>query len=496
MTAAPDQCPDDPDKTEPGICGCGVADSDNDGDGVADCNDACPNSIPGITVGPDGCLSCYGIESTDPEVCNAHGVCVDQDSCQCEVGFGGPDCAEILLNHCYGYLADDPAVCSGNGDCVALDQCQCADGFIGADCAEIEQYFCYGVSANDPNVCNGHGICLDTDSCACDEGFGGENCQQQFSCIDDCGPNGYCAATDYCDCHPGWVGVVPPLCSIEVETSCFGLPASGQFPHEVCSGNGQCIDTDRCACEPGFYGPMCEHGGAVSCFGESGNAACSGNGECVAEDTCRCAVGWHGDNCEVAFGDLECPEYFGRECNGNGECVFDYFDTDGRAIGTCDCDPQWSYDTTYCSTRSWVCHGTVRVYHETDQGDCVHGHCLYEDHCECEEGWMGDRCSMPDPGQWDVIRCDLILWNDPAVCGGIGTCIGTDQCECPDSVDYATDFGKTCAVRMCGGRDALDPLVCSGRGSCVDADDLADDFLSECECNGGFEGADCEIISN
>ncbi|MCP3876983.1 MAG: hypothetical protein GY701_01110, partial [Sulfitobacter sp.] len=31
VTAAPDQCPDDPDKTEPGICGCGVADSDNDG---------------------------------------------------------------------------------------------------------------------------------------------------------------------------------------------------------------------------------------------------------------------------------------------------------------------------------------------------------------------------------------------------------------------------------------------------------------------------------
>lgn len=34
-----DKCPNDPNKTEPGICGCGVPDSDKDGDGVKDCND-------------------------------------------------------------------------------------------------------------------------------------------------------------------------------------------------------------------------------------------------------------------------------------------------------------------------------------------------------------------------------------------------------------------------------------------------------------------------
>ena len=37
-----DGCPDDPDKTEPGVCDCGTADTDTDADGLADCVDPCP----------------------------------------------------------------------------------------------------------------------------------------------------------------------------------------------------------------------------------------------------------------------------------------------------------------------------------------------------------------------------------------------------------------------------------------------------------------------
>ena len=37
-----DNCPYDSNKTEPGICGCGVPDLDSDGDSIADCNDNCP----------------------------------------------------------------------------------------------------------------------------------------------------------------------------------------------------------------------------------------------------------------------------------------------------------------------------------------------------------------------------------------------------------------------------------------------------------------------
>jgi hypothetical protein len=39
-----DGCPNDPNKTEPGDCGCGVPESgDSDGDGTPDCLDNCPD---------------------------------------------------------------------------------------------------------------------------------------------------------------------------------------------------------------------------------------------------------------------------------------------------------------------------------------------------------------------------------------------------------------------------------------------------------------------
>ena len=39
-----DECPNDPDKTEPGLCGCGIPDTDTDSDGTPDCNDNCSNT--------------------------------------------------------------------------------------------------------------------------------------------------------------------------------------------------------------------------------------------------------------------------------------------------------------------------------------------------------------------------------------------------------------------------------------------------------------------
>ena len=47
-----DECPNDTDKSEAGICGCGTPDTNSDGDGTPDCQDKCPldstKTVPGV----------------------------------------------------------------------------------------------------------------------------------------------------------------------------------------------------------------------------------------------------------------------------------------------------------------------------------------------------------------------------------------------------------------------------------------------------------------
>ena len=50
-----DNCPDDPNKIDPGTCGCGNEDTDTDGDGTADCVDNCPNNPNKTDPGQCGC---------------------------------------------------------------------------------------------------------------------------------------------------------------------------------------------------------------------------------------------------------------------------------------------------------------------------------------------------------------------------------------------------------------------------------------------------------
>lgn len=52
---AVDGCADDPEKSEPGVCGCGVLDQDTDGDMVLNCVDECPANPDKVEPGLCGC---------------------------------------------------------------------------------------------------------------------------------------------------------------------------------------------------------------------------------------------------------------------------------------------------------------------------------------------------------------------------------------------------------------------------------------------------------
>lgn len=98
-----DHCPDDPDKTEPGLCGCGISDADADGDGRPDCQDACPNDPFKLHPGVCGCGVSDGDSDFDGtadcfDACPVDSNKTAPGACGCNVpetdsdGDGTPDC--------------------------------------------------------------------------------------------------------------------------------------------------------------------------------------------------------------------------------------------------------------------------------------------------------------------------------------------------------------------------------------------------------------------
>lgn len=91
-----DQCPDDPDKRTPGICGCGVADVDTDDDGIFNCDDNCP-----ITPNTDQ-------QDTDADavgdVCDCSYLNADYGVTLGTGRYVNPSKGDNTDNHCASYL--------------------------------------------------------------------------------------------------------------------------------------------------------------------------------------------------------------------------------------------------------------------------------------------------------------------------------------------------------------------------------------------------------
>lgn len=81
-----DSCPEDADKTVPGECGCGSPDDDTDGDGVLDCEDECPEDPQKTEEGNCGC----GVAETDCDVEEDKDI-IDGDDPKTEYPLGDED---------------------------------------------------------------------------------------------------------------------------------------------------------------------------------------------------------------------------------------------------------------------------------------------------------------------------------------------------------------------------------------------------------------------
>jgi len=156
-----DGCATDPGKTAPGICGCGVSDVDSDDDGVPDCFDDCPADPDKVERGVCGC----GTPDTDSDSdgtadcidgCPADPEKIVAGVCGCGIpdtdgdGDSTPDCVDE---------------CPADADKIEAGQCGCgipdddSDGDMVADCNDG---CAMDPLKSDPGVC-GCGI-PDTDT--------------------------------------------------------------------------------------------------------------------------------------------------------------------------------------------------------------------------------------------------------------------------------------------------------------------------------------------
>lgn len=120
-----DNCPNDPNKTDPGVCECGIPDTDSDGDGIPDCNDDCDNSLDSDG---DGLNDCDDLCPFDPYKIN-------QGTCGCGIddndsdGDGTLDCIDncpkdpkkTVLGICGCGIPDTDNDLDGTPNCI--DNC-------------------------------------------------------------------------------------------------------------------------------------------------------------------------------------------------------------------------------------------------------------------------------------------------------------------------------------------------------------------------------------
>ncbi|MCU0660756.1 MAG: hypothetical protein MUC50_00335 [Myxococcota bacterium] len=103
-----DLCPTDPNKTQPGQCGCGTPDTDSDNDGAANCKDSCPSDPKKTAPGQCGC----GVaEGTCSVTCADNASFVDAQGYKCS-GWVGYNCTRAAED--YGYTAAQEAAILAN----------------------------------------------------------------------------------------------------------------------------------------------------------------------------------------------------------------------------------------------------------------------------------------------------------------------------------------------------------------------------------------------
>ncbi|MBK8614048.1 MAG: T9SS type A sorting domain-containing protein [Flavobacteriales bacterium] len=368
-----DGCPNDPNKIAPGICGCGVADTDTDSDGTANCNDGCPNDPNKIAPGQCGC----GVADTDTDsdgTADCNDACpnlanlVNGDPCD----DGNPNtindvvsnclCSGTLLgNDCEG-VPGGPAVpgtaCNDNDDCTTGDvydaNCLCTGTFADADgdgtCDADD--LCPG--GPEPGT-----ACNDNDDCTTGDVIGA-NCLCAGTFADADG-DGTCDADDVCpggpepgtpcdDLNAGTINdIIQANCLCAgtlLGNDCLGVPGGSALPGTSCDDGIATTGND-------VYGANCVCAGQlIDCLGVAGGSAlpgtsCNDNNANTGNDA-------YGANCVCVGQLIDCLGVVGGSalpgtaCNdNNANAINDVYGANCACVGTpiAGCD-NWTLELT------------------------------------------------------------------------------------------------------------------------------------------------------
>ncbi|KAI8494170.1 hypothetical protein Bbelb_279300, partial [Branchiostoma belcheri] len=245
---------------------------------------------------------------------------------------------------------------------------------------------------------------------------------------------GECVA-GFCECVLGWEGE-----ACDQKATCDNVNNCTSPAH------GACKTTDVCECTPGFIEIDCSV--QATCLAV---ANCSTRGVCVDWDTCRCDRGWGGESCsQPTCTDLD-------RCSGIS-LTHIYAHIPGT-LKTC--LPQ----IALLSVTPGLVHYALRG------GVYCRGTCVEYDVCECEQGWTGVSCALPD--------CSGV-----GDCSRRGECVGPDVCEC-----YSGFRGQNCSLSL----NCTELDDCNGQGLCVFTPGGQSNF--SCRCYSGFTGTNCSDVS-
>ena len=320
-TRSGNSCDGDASKTSPGNCGCGIAETDIDGDGICaidDCNDNNPNipTAPGTAcndgndntendkIQSDGC-TCQGTP-TDPCASNGgdadgDGVCANEDCNDSDANFPKPvgtACNDGNDNTENDKIQSDGCTCQGTPTDPCASNGGDADGdgvCANEDCNDSDANFPkpVGTACNDGND-NTENDKIQSDGCTC-----------QGTPIDPCASNGGDADGDgICaneDCNDSDANFPKP-----VGTACNDGNDNTESDK---------IQSDGCTCQGTPIDPCASNGGDAD-----------GDGVCANED-CN-------DN------DANFPKPVGTACNdGNANTENDKIQSDGCTCQGTPIDP-------------------------------------------------------------------------------------------------------------------------------------------------------------